>query len=92
MAQQGYAAPRGKKLDPASLRKHVLGESVNAGVTSWSKERYVAEAFAGEGGLVLEVEYASVANRVVPRPPIARFSYEEEVLLKGRIDAKLAKP
>jgi hypothetical protein len=39
LGQQGIAIPRGTALDEGSLIRHVLGEDVNARVTSWTTER-----------------------------------------------------
>src|SRR5207244_1830981 len=55
LGEQGIAIPRGTALDESSLIKHVLGEDVNAGVTSWTTERSVAQRFSGPNGTIIEV-------------------------------------
>jgi len=37
LAALGIVKPHGKKLDCGSIRKHVLNEDVDSGVTSWTK-------------------------------------------------------
>jgi RHS repeat-associated protein len=92
LGQQGIVEPRGTALDAASLEKHVRGEPVNAGVTSWTPERKVAKRFSGSDGTIIEVDAASVAGKVVPRPPVPKYPGEKEVLLKGRIVGNPTKP
>jgi RHS repeat-associated protein len=86
-ALQGLVKPRGSALDQDSLIKHVLGEDVDSGVTSWTKDPAVAARFSGPNGLVLEVPLSNVLDRVVPRPPVGgKYENESEVLLKGIIN------
>jgi len=70
-----------------------LGEDVNAGVTSWTTDRNIAKnRFAGSSGTVLEVDAASVADKVVPRPNVGKYDDEAEVLFKRIIHATPTKP
>jgi hypothetical protein len=92
LARQGYAKPRGTAVDDYSLRKHVLGENVDAGVTSWTPDRDVAKRFSGADGTVLEVDASSVSDRVVPRPNVGKYVDEKEVLLMGTIEGTPTKP
>lgn len=94
LAKLGIAKPRGTKLDAQSLLKHVLGEDVDAGVTSWTPDRTVARRFSGATGTIIEVEADDVAQSVVPRPPVPEGKYadELEVLLKGIIQGKPTRP
>jgi RHS repeat-associated protein len=85
LGQQGVAIPRGTALDEASLTKHVLGEDVNAGVTSWTPNRSVAQRFAGPGGTIIEVDWNDVLDQIVPRPNVPKYGAENEVLLKGPV-------
>ena len=85
LGKMGIAKPRGTVLDAESLAKHVRGEDVNSGVTSWTTDREVAKRFAGSDGTIIEVEKSKVANQVVPRPPVPKYAGEKEVLLKGTI-------
>ena len=91
-ARQGLAKPRGNALDTTALRKHVLGEDVNAGVTSWSRDRNVARRFSGSNGIILEVDESLVQTKIVPRPRIMKYADEQEVLLKGTIRATPTDP
>lgn len=92
LGQQGIAQPRGTALDEASLRRHVLGEDVDAGVTSWSTSRAQAKRFSGSEGTIIEVDAAEVADRVLPRPDVEKYGDELEVLLRGWIAGKPTKP
>jgi hypothetical protein len=92
LGQQGVAIPRGTALDEASLIKHVLGEDVNAGVTSWTTERCRARNFSGPDGTIIEVDLSKVSNQIVPRPNVPKYGHESEVLLKGTIQGKPTKP
>lgn len=93
LAKQGIAKPRGSALDQRSLEKHVLGEDVASGVTSWTTRREVAKRFSGADGTIIEVPAKSVADRVVARPNIlGKYADEAEVLLKGIIQGKATKP
>jgi hypothetical protein len=92
LGQQGIAEPRGTALDPVSLEKHVRGDPVKAGVTSWTTKRNVAKRFSGTEGTIIEVDSAAVRNRVVPRPPVPKYFDESEVLLRGRIVGKPTTP
>ena len=92
LGKLGIAKPRGTALDAESLAKHVRGEDVNAGVTSWTTDREVAKRFAGSEGKVIEVNKSSVANQVVPRPPVPKYAGEKEVLLKGTIQGTPTTP
>ena len=86
-ALNGVVVPRGTALDQASLVKHVLGEDVAAGVTSWTADPAVAARFAGSNGKVLQVPMSQVSNQVVPRPFVGgKYGSEAEVLLKGIIN------
>jgi ribosomal protein L21E len=92
LGKSGVATPRGTALDAESLAKHVRGEDVNAGVTSWTTDREVAKRFAGSDGTIIEVNKSSVANQVVPRPPVPKYAGEKEVLLKGTIQGTPTTP
>ena len=92
LAEQGVAKPRGTALDQNSLTKHVLGEDVNAGVTSWTPDRNVAKRFSGSDGTILEVAANAISNKVVPRPSIKKYSDEKEVLLEGIIQGTQTPP
>ena len=65
LGKLGIAKPRGTALDAESLAKHVRGEDVNAGVTSWTTDRGVANA-------LLAVKDS--ASRAVPRGLAIPFS------------------
>jgi hypothetical protein len=92
LGRHGIAIPRGTALDEASLTKHVLGGDVNAGVTSWTTDRNIARQFSGANGTIIEVDLSKVSNRVVPRPPVAKYAAEHEVLLKDIIKGTPTKP
>ena len=92
LGQQGVAIPRGTALDEASLTKHVLGEDVNAGVTSWTLNRSVAQRFAGPGGTIIELDLNDVLDQIVPRPNVLKYGAENEVLLKGPIQGTPTTP
>jgi RHS repeat-associated protein len=92
LAQSGVAKPRGTALDAASLEKHVRGEDVNSGVTSWTADRNVAKRFSGESGTIIEVNKSAVANKIVPRPNVGRYQDEREVLVKGTVQGTPTKP
>ena len=92
LGQQGIAIPRGTALDEASLIKHVLGEDVNAGVTSWTTERSVAARFSGPNGTIIEVPLNKVSSQIVPRPLVPKYGGESEVLLKGTIQGNPTVP
>jgi len=85
LAKQGIAKPRGNAVDRNSLEKHVRGEDVDSGVTSWTPDRKQAKRFSGEDGIILEVDADSVSDRIVERPNIGKYAEEKEVLLKGLI-------
>lgn len=86
-ALQGIVKPRGTVLDPISLRMHVLGEDVSAGVTSWTTDTAVASRFAGSEGRILKVPYEKVFDNIVPRPFVGgKYGAESEILLKGTIN------
>jgi len=92
-ALRGIAAPRGTRLDADAVEKHVLGEDVAAGVTSWTTDRAVARRFAGDDGVILEVDPARVAGREVPRPNVRRYAGGNEVLILGPVEgANATKP
>ena len=92
LGQQGIAIPRGTALDEGSLIQHVLGEDVNAGVTSWTTERGVAQRFSGPKGTIIEVDLSKVSNQVVPRPNVPKYGGESDVLLKGTVQGKPTTP
>jgi len=92
LAENGVAKPRGTATDQASLEKHVRGEDVDSGVTSWTTDRKVAERFSGKDGTIIEVDAGSVKDRVVPRPNVKKYKDEKEVLLKGTIQGTPTKP
>ena len=92
LALVGIAKPRGARLDIDALRKHVLNEDVDSGVTSWTSIREVAKRFSGHDGIILEVDYLAVIEKFVPRPPVPKFLDEHEILLKGIITAKPTQP
>ena len=92
LGAQGIAQPRGTALDEATLTAHVNGEDANAGVTSWTPDRNVAKRFSGNDGTIIEVNKSSVADSVVPRPPVQKYGGEQEVLLKGTIQGTPTKP
>lgn len=86
-ALQGIVKPRGTALDPISLRMHVLGEDVAAGVTSWTTNPAVAARFAGSEGKILKIPYNNVLDRIVPRPFVGgKHAAESEILLKGTLN------
>ena len=89
---QGIATPRGTALDEASLYLHVLGEDVNAGVTSWTLDRNIARTFAGADGTIIEVDLDTVFDQIVPRPPVPKYGSEKEILLKGTVQGRPTKP
>ena len=91
-AVNGIAKPRGTRTDPAALEAHVRGEDIDAGVTSWTTDRAQARRFAGQNGIILEVDAQSVAGKIAPRPNIGKYQEEMEVLLKGIIQAKPTPP
>ena len=92
LANQGVAIPRGTALDEASLIKHVLGEDVNAGVTSWSPLRDKARQFSGLDGTIIEVNWSRVSDQVVPRPNVQKYESEIEVLLRGTVQGRPTRP
>jgi hypothetical protein len=92
LGQQGVAIPRGIALDEGSLVQHVLGEDVNAGVTSWTTDRAVAARFSGPNGTIIEVPMSKVSSQVVPRPPLPKYGGESEVLLKSTIQGTPTRP
>ena len=71
LGQQGIAIPRGTALDEGSLIRHVLGEDVNAGVTSWTTERGVAARFSGPDGTIIEVPMSRVLKPDGSQAPTA---------------------
>jgi hypothetical protein len=92
LGQQGIAIPRGTALDEGSLIRHVLGEDVNAGVTSWTSERGVAARFSGPDGTIIEVPMSKVSSQIVPRPPVPKYGSESEVLLRGTVQGTPTRP
>jgi hypothetical protein len=92
LGEQRIAIPRGAALDEASLTKHVLGEDINAGVTSWTTDPAVAARFPGPNGTIIEVPLSDVSSQIVPRPPVLKYGSENEVLLKGIIQGNPTKP
>lgn len=92
LGQQGIAKPLGTAIDQASLIKHVLGEDVKAGVTSWTPDRAVARRFSGPNGTIIEVPAKNVSDKIVPRPDVGKYSGESEVLLKGTIQGTPTRP
>ena len=91
-AQLGIALPRGKRLDLDALIKHVQNQPVDSGVTSWTTRRDVARRFSGSDGIILEVDLFAISDKIVPRPAVARYSDEHEILLKGPIQARPTQP
>ena len=69
----------------ASLVKHVLGEDVDARVTSWTTDRAAAQRFSGADGTIIEVPTEKVSSQIVPRPQVGKYASESEVLLKGPV-------
>jgi hypothetical protein len=92
LAQQGVAKPRGTAMDPESLRLHVEGGDVNAGVVSFTTDRNVARRFSGESGTIIEVPRSSVEDRIVPRPDITKYDDESEVLIRGTVQGRPTTP
>ncbi len=92
LGQQGVAIPRSTALDEGSLIRHVLGEDVSAGVTSWTTDRAVATRFSGSGGTIIEVPVSKVSSQVVPRPPVPKYGGESEVLLRGTVQGTPTRP
>jgi len=92
LGRSGVAKPRGTDLSPNALERHVLNKPVDSGVTSWTTDRDVAKRFSGSDGTIIEVNRSDVANRVVPRPPVAKYGAEKEVLLKGTVQGKPTTP
>jgi len=92
LGQLGIAVPRGTALDEASLIKHVLGEDVNAGVTSWTTERGVAARFSGPDGTIIEAPLSKVSGQIVPKPPVPKYGAESEVLLRGTVQGTPTRP
>jgi RHS repeat-associated protein len=93
LGRQGVAKPRGTALDQTSLEAHVSGADAKAGVTSWTTDREIAaKRFAGSDGTVIEVNKSSVVDKVVPRPNVAKYGSEKEVLLKGTIQGTPTTP
>jgi hypothetical protein len=88
LAQLGIAKPRGFRLDVDALERHIKGEDIDSGVTSWSTLRAIALRFSGPSGIILEVELRSVLGNVVPRPPLPIHLEEHEILLRGIITAR----
>ena len=84
-AMTGVATPRGSRLDAEALTKHVRGEDIDAGVTSWTTDRNVAKRFAGTM-IILELPRAAVAGREVARPRVPKYLDESEILIKGRLE------
>ena len=93
LGRQGVAKPRGTALDEESLKLHVKGKEVNAGVTSWTTDRSIAaKRFAGSDGTVIEANKSDVADKIVSRPNVGKYTDEKEVLLKGTIQGKPTTP
>ncbi len=85
-ALNGIARPRGTDLSSSALIRHVLGEDVASGVTSWTTSLEVAQRFSGSGGLILRVDRGKVLGLQVLRPNVGKYASEEEVLLRGLIN------
>jgi hypothetical protein len=92
LGQQGIAKPRGAATDPASLRRHVLGEDVDSGVVSFTTDRSVARRFSGSDGTIIEVPRSAVQNRIVPRPEVGKYGNEAEVLIRGTVQGTPTRP
>lgn len=92
LAKEDIAKPRDSKLDIDSLINHVEGSRANADVTSWTTKRAVAKRFSRSSDIILEIDAASVANKIIPRPNVPKYVDETEVLLKGIIKATPTKP
>jgi RHS repeat-associated protein len=92
LALQGIARPRGTRLDLFALELHVQNQTVASGVTSWTTTRGVARRFSGSDGVILEVQLFTVIDRIVARPPVSKYNYEHEILLKGVIRATPTSP
>lgn len=75
-----------------TVNKWFNREYVDAGVTSWTKDRDIAKRFAGDDGIVLEADSDDYADRVVPRPNVGKHDHEKELLLKGEIKGNPTKP
>jgi len=92
LGQQGIAVPRGTAVDEGALIKHVLGEDVNAGVTSWTTDRTIAQRFSGADGTIIEVDLNRVLNQVIQRPNIPKYSGENEILLRNTVQGRPTRP
>jgi hypothetical protein len=92
VAEQGIAKPRGTALDAESLKKHVAGEDVDAGVTSWTPDRNEAKKFSGNSGTIIEVPKSKVEDNIVPPPGVSKYTNEQEVLIKGTVQGTPTQP
>lgn len=78
LAKEGIVVPR-NPLGTASIDLHNDGTS-NSALTSWTRNRAIAETHADVGGIVLEADIDG--NRIQWSPDIW---YEEEVLVRGLV-------
>jgi len=92
LAKKGIVKPRGTATDSETLRKHVMGEDVASGVTSWTPDRDVAKRFSGSQGTIVEVPTNRVKDQIVPRPPVQKFEGEKEILVKGEVKGDPTRP
>lgn len=84
-AMNGVIRPRGTQLSSTALEKHVLGEDVASGVTSWTTDINQARRFAGSNGAILRIEASKVREIIMPRPNVGRYEHELETLLRGEV-------
>jgi hypothetical protein len=76
-ALRGIVRPRGTFKDYVA---HVLNQPAATDVTSWTRDRKQASRF---GDIILEIDEAAVAGKIVPHPLPNRFPEEQEVLIRG---------
>lgn len=78
-ALNGIVEPRGTSTNYES---HVLGADAATDVTSWTRDRAVAEKF---DDIILLIEEDDVRDRIVPHPLPGANRHEHEVLIRGRL-------
>jgi len=86
-ALNGLVRPSGTDVSFNAWERHVHGEDVASGVTSWTTDINVArQRFAGGSGTVLRVEAARARHRFMTRPNVGgKYADELERLIRGDI-------